>query len=78
MERGRKGKESVAAVQENHVRLEIGTMKPLEAGDGDESMGIWEAGPTAVVYSPASRETRFDRLLFLLFCQGRWVPPVPY
>lgn len=38
-------------------------MKPLEAGDGDESMGIEEAGPTAFVDSPASRETTSDRLI---------------
>jgi hypothetical protein len=35
------------------------------------SMGIWEAGPTAIVYSPASRETRCDRLRFWVFCQGQ-------
>lgn len=49
-------------------------MKPLEAGDGDGSMGIWEAGPTAIVYSPASRETRSDRLRFWVVCQGQLGP----
>lgn len=44
-------------------------------------MGIWEAGPTVIVYLPASRETRPDRFLFQIFCQGQpgasWITLVP-
>jgi hypothetical protein len=44
-------------------------------------MGIWEAGPTVIVYLPASRETRPDRFLFQMFCQGQpgasWITLVP-
>lgn len=55
--------ESVAAVQKPRSDLKSVAMKKLlEAGDGDESIGIGEAGPTAFVYSPASRETTADRL----------------
>lgn len=35
------------------------------------SMGNWEAGPTAIVYSPASQVTITDRLLHV---ERHWVP----
>jgi hypothetical protein len=45
---------------ENHVRLEW--HEALGGWGWGRSMGIWEAGPTVFVYSPASRETDTDRL----------------
>lgn len=33
-------------------------------------MGIWEAGPTVIVYSPASRETEIHRLLVTAILPG--------
>lgn len=61
---GRGGRKIVAAIQENHVRLKIPRNEASGGWGWRQSMGIWEAGPTVIVYPPASRETDGHRLLY--------------
>lgn len=66
---GRGGREILAARKPRQARIRRG--EALGGWGWRRSMGIWEVGPTVIVYSPAPRETETHRLPIAVILPGR-------